>query len=143
MYDPVQGPDVQHLEPGAARKDVNLDTFTESVLQSKSPENVYWKAMGPDFACSQATLTCVMEPTSMLIPSRVTSPGRDNFNGLPMNLVESLVQMGTGKQPAPSDPVRPNQSIPEHTPDDSCFQEVYYSLRVLFRSRWLVPVLLR
>ena len=71
--------------------------------------------MGPDFACSQVTPTCVIEPTSMLIPSWVTSLGRDNFKGLSMNMVESLV------------PVSPNQSIPGCTPDDSCYQEVYYS----------------
>lgn len=95
MCYPVPRPDVQHLEPGAAKEDVNLDTFRKDadVLQPKSPRDVYWKATGLDYACSQVTPSCVMEPTSMLILSQVTSLGRDNFNVLPMNLVESLVPM--------------------------------------------------
>ena len=100
VCDPVPRPNVQHLEPSAAKEDVNPDAFTEAtyVLQPMSSGDVYWKAMGLDYICSQVTLSCVMEPTSILIQSQVTSPGRDNFNWMPMNLVESLVSMGTGKQ---------------------------------------------
>ena len=122
VCDPVPRPDVQHLEPGAAKEDVNPDASTKD-----ADGDVNRKTMGPDFAHSQVTSSCVTEPICMSIPSQVTSLGRDNFNGLPMNLGESLVPMGTGKQPVPSNPVRPNQSIPEYTPDDSCSQEVFYS----------------
>ena len=104
------------------KEDVNPDASTKD-----ADGDVNRKTLGPDFACSQVTFSCVTEPICMSIPSWVTSLGRDNFNGLPMTLGESLVPMGTGKQPVPSNPVRPNRSIPEYTPDDSCSQEVFYS----------------
>ena len=66
MCDPVPRPDVQHLEPGTTKEDMNPDTFTDDadMLQSKSP--VHRKATGPDLASSQVT---PIELPSMLIPS--------------------------------------------------------------------------
>ena len=106
VCDSVQRPDGQHLEPGTTKEDLNPDTFTDDtdVLLSKSPGDVHRKATGPDLACSQVT---PIEPPSVLIPSQVTSLGRDNPKEQPVEPVQSLAPMGTGSPPVPPDPIRP------------------------------------
>ena len=81
------------------------------------------KATGLDLACSQVISTYVTEPPSMLIPSWVTSLGRDNQREL---LVEPVQSIETGRPPLPPDPVRPlapGCPVNPRFPDPGCQPE--------------------